>query len=80
MWPEWLGKLRLCVRCCSIGWERWCSCLLGWAWKRFLHSGGLLLNKSRADAMVMEELKEIQLGVLQLWTEEKNKPLYTGVS
>lgn len=30
--------------------------------------------------MVMEELKEIQLGVLQLRVEEKNIPLYTGVS
>ena len=32
VWPKQLGKLRL-----QNGWERWCSCLLGWAWKTFQH-------------------------------------------
>lgn len=54
---------------------------MGWAWKRFQHSRDLLLNRSRADVVVIEELKEIQLGVFHLWVEAKKKPLvYTGVS
>ena len=53
---------------------------MGWAWKTFLHSRDLLLNRSRADVVVIEELKEIRLGVLQLWVEAKKTPVYTGVS
>lgn len=62
VWPEWLGKLGLCVGGCRTGWERWWRCLLGWTWRRLPHSRDLLLNGSRADVLVVEELKDLDLG------------------
>lgn len=78
VWPERLGKLRLCVRCCRIGWEGWCGCLLGWAWERFLRSRDLLLNRSRADVMVIEELKEISWGFCSYGLKQKNLGVHWG--
>lgn len=38
-----------------------------------------ILNRSTADVLVVEEMKELQLGRLQLWVEEK-PTVVTGVS
>lgn len=62
VWPVWLGKLRLWVGGGRTGWERWWRCLLGWTWRRFPHSRDLLSSRSRADVLVVEELKELDLG------------------